>query len=464
MATVKKWSCRLLAVIPFIFTGINAGPYHIADPGNPQYHPNLLFQKIEDYSNPKFAQLRAQFKIDTVVAGEADEFRRILLLRNWIRRAMPMDSDQNGPVPNGSNAIDLLTEALSGKEFVCSQYFLVQEAVLNAYGYHTQLLGAGPGIRYVQDGHHGVNEVWSNKYCKWVLMDAMFDHHFEKDSTPLSPLEVRDEWLKNKGADIHRAVGPNRVYTPWDTTWSGLQYFACPSVYTWVTFLKYCTAFTGGYSGEPRYMYQDEYASTHIWYWNGNVHWAWNDPNMLIRVPQREKIEWTPGVMTAVATFSGSTAAITLGTSTPNLKEYQINSGTEWVATPASFSLDLTQDHQEWQLRTVNLAGVTGPLFRLVTDSDAPGIRVAVSRATQALRIFSPHITANEIEIPFTSGLQRDLSCTIFDATGRVVWRSSPLWDRTGAGVFLAKRPPAGVYFGVLRAETGSAVLRWAVP
>ena len=41
--------------------------------------------------------------------------------------------------------------------------------------------------------HHGVNEVWSNDYAKWVLLDAKYDIHYERAGTPLSALQV---WIK----------------------------------------------------------------------------------------------------------------------------------------------------------------------------------------------------------------------------------------------------------------------------
>ena len=40
-------------------------------------------------------------------------------------------------------------------------------------------------MKGIVDGHHGINEIWSNKYNKWFLSDAKYNHHFEKDGIPL---------------------------------------------------------------------------------------------------------------------------------------------------------------------------------------------------------------------------------------------------------------------------------------
>jgi hypothetical protein len=46
---------------------------------------------------------------------------------------------------------------------------------------------------------------------KWFLSDAKYNSHFEKNGIPLSGLEVREEYLKNKAADIVRVKGPARM-------------------------------------------------------------------------------------------------------------------------------------------------------------------------------------------------------------------------------------------------------------
>ena len=131
-----------------------------------------------------------------------DEFKRMLLLRNWIRSVIPINDP--GPHPGDGSCESILDNALKGSGYHCGHYMVVQNAIMNAYGYVTRCLGAGPGGQDGVQNHHGINEVWLNTYQKWFLCDAKYNSHFEKNGVPLSALEVRDEYLKNKAEDIVR--------------------------------------------------------------------------------------------------------------------------------------------------------------------------------------------------------------------------------------------------------------------
>src|SRR5687768_12934058 len=170
---------------------------------------NTVFNAYEDLSSPKFVALREKYRIDTALRGEQDEFQRQLLLRDWIRSIIRI-SDFEAVYPGEDYPELILDEALKGQGYHCGHYMIVQNAVMNAYGYVTRCLGAGPGVKGGPDGHHGINEIWSNKYQKWFLSDAKYNHHFEKDGIPLSALEIRDEYLKNKVADVVLVKGPDR--------------------------------------------------------------------------------------------------------------------------------------------------------------------------------------------------------------------------------------------------------------
>ena len=78
------------------------------------------------------------------------------------------------------DAFAILDAAFKGGKFHCTHFSIVQHAVLNSFGYVTRRLGCGPGLKD-DGGHHGVNEVWVNKFSKWVLIDAKYDAHFEKN-------------------------------------------------------------------------------------------------------------------------------------------------------------------------------------------------------------------------------------------------------------------------------------------
>ncbi|GAG06122.1 unnamed protein product, partial [marine sediment metagenome] len=159
------------------------GKFVVLSVKNPQYHRNELFPAFEDYHSPRIWNLRARYDLDAVVADEADEWKRILLLRHWLRSNIDIDDDN--PTKTRGDTFAILDASLKGGAFHCTHFSIVQHAVLNSYGYVTRRLGAGPGLME-KGGHHGINEVWVNKFGKWVLIDAKYDLHFEKDGVPLS--------------------------------------------------------------------------------------------------------------------------------------------------------------------------------------------------------------------------------------------------------------------------------------
>src|SRR5688572_1553502 len=182
---------------------------------NPVFIPNTVFVSSEDLSDPKFRELKNKYQLDTVFHGEQEELKRILLLRNWIRGKIDI-SDFENSYPGSDYAEGILDAALKGHGFHCGHYMIVQNAIMNAYGYVTRCLGAGPGIKGGPDGHYGMNEIWINQFQKWFLSDAKYNHHFEKNGIPLSALEIRDEYLKNKAVDIVLVKGPERKPIPGD--------------------------------------------------------------------------------------------------------------------------------------------------------------------------------------------------------------------------------------------------------
>jgi hypothetical protein len=186
-----------------VITGVSIGAsrqFVVLPVENPRYCGNELFRAFENYYSPRISQLRSRYGLDAVVAGESDEWKRILLLRHWIKLHIAID-----------NAI--LDAALKGGKFHCTHFSIVQHAVLNSFGYVTRRLGCGPGLKD-DGGHHGVNEVWVNEFSKWVLIDAKYDAHFEKDGVPLSALEIRDEVWRDGAKSVVCVVGPDRKPIP----------------------------------------------------------------------------------------------------------------------------------------------------------------------------------------------------------------------------------------------------------
>src|SRR6476620_651135 len=109
-------------------------PFHIVKVNNPEFTPDTTFESFEDLSSPKFKALKEKYQLDTIFHGEKDELKRILLLRDWIRKVITI-SDFSDTYPGDGYPEGILDAALKGHGFHCGHYMIVQNAVMNAYGY-----------------------------------------------------------------------------------------------------------------------------------------------------------------------------------------------------------------------------------------------------------------------------------------------------------------------------------------
>lgn len=346
----------------------NNKPFQVVHSDNPAFISNTVFISSENLSDPKFAALKKKYQLDTIFHGETDELKRILLLRDWIHQHIKINDI--GPYPGDGSCESILDYALKGSGYHCGHFMVVQNAVMNAYGYVTRCLGAGPGGQDGKDGHHGINEIWLNSYHKWFLSDAKYNHHFEKNDIPLSALEIRDEYLKNKAAAITMMKGLNKTALEFDEEYKTTrEHFA--RTYSWIEWDYYNDRYTAiADTNSARAilnMYDDDYFKSHTWIWDGKPHWAYNTKYMKL-VSDRHAIEWTPNTISSKVIIEGNKATIKLTSHTPNIKTYQVKilqdkeqADIEWKDIPDSIEVPLTTDNNKIVCRSLNLAGIAGP-------------------------------------------------------------------------------------------------------
>ncbi|MEO8762711.1 MAG: transglutaminase-like domain-containing protein, partial [Ginsengibacter sp.] len=371
----KSTTALFLLMLMLIIIGCAARKFHEVKVDNAAFIPDTAFIGYEDLSSPKFKALKEKYQLDTIFHGETGELQRILLLRNWISKTIKIDN--KGPYPGDGSAEGILDEALKGHGFHCGHYTEVQNAVLNSYGYVTRCLLADVGVPVDQiegEGHHAINEVWLNSYQKWFLSDAKYDYHFEKNGIPLSGLEIRDEYLKNKAADIELVKGPGRIPTANYPELKNRPKEKFARIYTWLSWGKYNNRYSNRPKTNTDYMivYEDDYFKNHTWLWDGKPFWAYNTEYMN-RVKDRKAIEWTPNTITSKVNIEGNKAMITLLSMTPNLKSYQVKvpSGPPaWKAVSDTMEIELKKKRNEIVLRTMNVAGVAGPEHKIIIEDN----------------------------------------------------------------------------------------------
>ena len=356
----------LSLVATSLTSATESGRFVVIPVENPPYCGNEIFRAFENYYSPRIRELRSRYGLDAVVTGETDEWKRILLLRHWIKTNIAIDN--NNPTQTRGDTFAILDAALKGGKFHCTHFSIVQHAVLNSFGYVTRRLGCGPGLKD-DGGHHGVNEVWVNKLSKWVLIDAKYDAHFEKNGVPLSALEIRDEVWRDGAQSVTCVVGPERKPTQPDSETGKSE--TRPDTYRWCSWETNTNRFTT-FPARPTstlVMLDDEIFRNNTWYQDGKRHWAYGTP-YLIATTQRDWIEWTPNVITSKVTIQNGKTRVFLSSCTPNFRSFQTR-GDDGAWRDCSEEVELPLDshaRKRFTFRTINLFGVAGPEHHVEID------------------------------------------------------------------------------------------------
>jgi hypothetical protein len=121
----------------------------------------------------------------------------------------------------------------------------------------------------------------------------------------------------------------------------------------------------------PMLMYEDEYFINNTWIWDDKPHWAYDTEYMVLE-KSRKAIEWTPNTLSSQVEITGKKAVIMLTSSTPNLKEYQMNStkSDKWIKVDNKLEVQLENDKHEMLFRAVNLVNITGPEHKVIIVSE----------------------------------------------------------------------------------------------
>ncbi|MBI3465204.1 MAG: hypothetical protein HY000_19435 [Planctomycetes bacterium] len=350
----------------------NSRPLHIEDANSsivkatvsgPEFHALTLFVGVEDPLDPAAKRLRQEYRLDDVVSGETSEFRKMLKLRHWVHSRWHIDNDQNF---NG-DVFAILEKAKAGAGFNCTHAMKVQHAVMTAMGFVVRDLGVQCNTEEFPDGyHHGVNEVWSNEFSKWVLLDGEYDFHFERDGRVLSALEVHEAVRSDRGRGIVKVQGPDRNVVPMN----GLGFpFTSAIGYWWTSYHVRQDTFTEPSGNESRLVIFDNEAFRQTtWYRKRGdhvlrKHWAY-DAKAFIPTRDRHQIEWTPGVPDLrVRQTAPAELEVRIANVTPNLKITSVRTdGGDWqTLNDGHLTWKLRDGHNFLEVRTRNVLDVDGP-------------------------------------------------------------------------------------------------------
>ena len=167
----------------------------------------------ESFAAPQLSLLRQEYLFDEYASQGSTEWQQMVLLKNWV--FTEMDFRHNYRVGNLRNTLKILEMAEEGASFHCSHFAAVYMQCALSLGWTSRYYF----LRNIKKEEHAVNEIWSNEWQKWIFIDVTWNIHIERDETPLSILEIREEWLRNDGKDlvyVFGAGGNEKRYTHLD--------------------------------------------------------------------------------------------------------------------------------------------------------------------------------------------------------------------------------------------------------
>ena len=320
----------------------------------------------EDFASPRLTELRRRYRLRRVVRAGKSQFQQMLLLRNWVHHAVP----RGRPAHFNLDALAILDSAARGGTFYCTHYSFVMMQCALALGWQARKLGIDRDHgRSESSTHHGITEVWSDQYDKWIVFDAMFDVHYEKAGLPLNALELAEEWVENKGADVEIRRGPRRRRVA--ASGKRTEGFSEPGCYYWFHVYTRNNYFAiPERQGSYRYLlYEDAQRRRKTWYQGnprtGKVHKHVGYGGLFLATDAVEDVYWSinrcqidlsPGP-------KAETLTVVLDTFTPGLKGLYVSTdGKPRRKRTDRFTWSLHRGRNSLAVRAVNVLGVEGPV------------------------------------------------------------------------------------------------------
>ncbi len=336
-------------------------------------HSGLPFTTL-DYEDKLLKTLRERYQLMKLVAPARDEWTAQLMLNEWVHKAIP------GGTPRviTNHALDILEFAFQGETFYCTQYAITYVECALALGWQARKIGVDRkhGPEELGSTHHGVAEVWSNQFRKWVVIDPQSNLHFEKKGVPLSAWEVRAEWLKDRGSRVDHVVGvsPLAVKKNPAIVWWDRDGEDETATYFWL-YLEDHAVRTGSNETVRLILPEDEANSALIWYQNDDsikrsqIHTGYLQ-NLFLPTRQIEDAYWTVGVVeAALVGVSKGSIRLSLDSHCPNRIDYGVSfDGTSWERLKDGKSVvwNLRPGWNSLRLHTLNPGDVTGPEMSLL--------------------------------------------------------------------------------------------------
>lgn len=156
---------------------------------NPPLRESRFHFTYQDLSDPALKALRDRLALDEIEPPgpqPEDELRFMLAVSGQIR-GLAAHADDFPEQPPGEAADVLLDHVAGGGSLYCHTYSLLFVQSMLALGYEARLIAASSSG---EAPTHGVAEVWSNAFGRWVLVDTDYNMLYTVEGQPQSVYEI----------------------------------------------------------------------------------------------------------------------------------------------------------------------------------------------------------------------------------------------------------------------------------
>lgn len=206
-----RWRAHLMArdgaVTPSL-QGFTLGIVSLDDMGlvvrqvrNGRHAANTYPASYLGSSGEQARELAERYGLAEQVADGQTELERMVRLREWTKSRFPLGVPNPYPPWDARVVLNWVTSGRTGA--FCAQFAQIFVQCAAAIGWPARYVGA---LSDETGKGHFVAEIWSNQHDKWVLMDPLYNVHYEREGVPLNAFDLHRAWLDTggKGVDLVR--------------------------------------------------------------------------------------------------------------------------------------------------------------------------------------------------------------------------------------------------------------------
>jgi len=150
----------------------------------------------EDFTNSQIEELNRLYQLNGTIGSQGDELERAIQITKWIHTKMQYSQ---GSVSTKEDVIEILKEKETSPKASDREFSIVFNQVCTALGIYARRGEFRVKNAEIAKGrdYYKVNEIWSDKYNKWIMVDPSEGVYITKENIPLSAMEVIESKLEN---------------------------------------------------------------------------------------------------------------------------------------------------------------------------------------------------------------------------------------------------------------------------